>query len=132
MIWEVNATDTYAEWLAEQSDEDRENILVSIELLKVKGPMLGRPHADTVSDSKHSNMKELRTQSDGDPIRSFFAFDPDRRAILLCGGDKTGKKKFYEKMIHAADKEYDEHLKTLKGATDDKRTSTSGKRKPRS
>ena len=124
-----NATDTYAEWLATQSEDDRVNIFASIELLKVKGPMLGRPHADTVNDSKHSNMKELRTQSDGDPIRSFFAFDPNRQAILLCGGDKTGKKDFYEKMIRQADQELDKHLETLSGATDEKRKRPSGKRK---
>jgi Uncharacterized protein conserved in bacteria len=34
-------------------------------------------------------MKELR--SVGRNIRILFAFDPDRQAILLIGGDKTAR-----------------------------------------
>lgn len=32
----------------------------------------------------------IAVQSDGKPLRVFYAFDPRRRAILLIGGDKTG------------------------------------------
>ncbi|MDP2752935.1 MAG: type II toxin-antitoxin system RelE/ParE family toxin [Nitrospirota bacterium] len=39
-----------------------------------------------------------------------FAFDPDRKAILLVGGDKRGDKRFYQKMIPLADALLDEHL----------------------
>lgn len=59
-------------------------------------------------------MKELRTQSQGRPLRTFYAFDPRRCAILLIGGDKTGDNRFYEKMIPLADRLYDEYLKELK------------------
>ncbi|HDY8067388.1 TPA: type II toxin-antitoxin system RelE/ParE family toxin [Vibrio vulnificus] len=31
-------------------------------------------------------VKELRVQSNGKPIRAFFAFDPERTGIILCGG----------------------------------------------
>jgi len=58
-------------------------------------------------------MKELRTQSKGKPLRTLYAFDPRRCAILLIGGDKTGDKRFYKKMIPLADHLYDEHLKEL-------------------
>lgn len=58
-------------------------------------------------------MKELRVQSKGRPFRVLFAFDPDRRAILLVGGNKQGKKRFYEQIIPIADKLFDEHLKEL-------------------
>ena len=75
---------------------------------------MSRPYADTVEGSKHPNMKELRTQSKGNPLRTLFAFDPRRCAILLIGGDKTGDKRFYEKMIPLADRLYQEHLKELK------------------
>jgi hypothetical protein len=73
----------------------------------------GRPHVDTVSASEFRNMKELRTQSSGAPLRTFFAFDPRRKAILLIGGDKTGDQRFYEKMIPLADKLYIQHLKEI-------------------
>lgn len=59
-------------------------------------------------------MKELRTQHLGRPLRTLFAFDPRRSAILLIGGDKTGDDRFYERMIPQADRLYDLHLKTLR------------------
>jgi hypothetical protein len=37
-------------------------------------------------------------QSGGKPLRVFDAFDPRRSAILLIGGDKTGDKRFYDRM----------------------------------
>lgn len=78
------------------------------------GPNLGRPHVDTVKGSKHGNMKELRSQCQGRPLRTFFAFDPRRSAILLIGGEKTGAKRFYVEMIPLADRLYDEHLQGLR------------------
>ena len=66
-----------------------------------------------IGRARHSNMKELRTQHQGRPIRTFFAFDPRRTAILLIGGDKTGDNRFYERMIPEADRLYDEYLKEL-------------------
>lgn len=86
----------------------------SIELLESDGPFLGRPHADTVHGSRHPNMKELRTQCGGKPLRSLFAFDPRRSAILLIGGDKTGDERFYDKMIPLADALYDSYLEELR------------------
>lgn len=59
-------------------------------------------------------MKELRTQSKGDPLRTFFAFDPRRTAILLIGGDKTGDDRFYERMVPKGDRLYTAYLEELK------------------
>lgn len=59
-------------------------------------------------------MRELRIQSHGDPLRVFYAFDPSRSAVLLIGGNKTGKeKRFYKTMVPKADALYDEHLNNL-------------------
>ena len=64
--------------------------------------------------SRRSPIRELRIQSHGDPQRVFHAFDPSRSAILLIGGNKTGKDKCcYKTMIAKADALYDEHLNTL-------------------
>ncbi len=47
-------------------------------------------------------------------MRVFYAFDPSRSAILLIGGNKSGKdKRCYKTMVPKADALYDEHLKTL-------------------
>jgi hypothetical protein len=62
-----------------------------------------------------SHMRELRIQSHGDPLRVFYAFDPRRSAVLVIGGNKSGKdKRFYKTMIPKADTLYDEHLNNLK------------------
>jgi len=47
-------------------------------------------------------------------LRSFFAFDPRRAAILLIGGDKTGDKSFYRRMIPMADRLFDEYLAEIR------------------
>ena len=62
------------------------------------GPQLGRPHADTLKGSKHANMKELRFEASDGEWRAAFAFDPERKAILLVAGDKSGgsEKRFYK------------------------------------
>ncbi len=113
-MWDVEYTDEFGRWWADLDAEEQESVAASVELLIALGPHLSRPHADTVKGSRHSNMKELRTQHRGRPLRTFFAFDPRRRAILLIGGDKTGDSRFYERMIPEADRLYDEHLEELK------------------
>lgn len=113
-MWEVEYTDEFKEWWDMLTDEQQEDLVASVELLRNLGPALPRPHADVVKGSKYPNMKELRTQSQGKPLRTLFAFDPRRCAILLIGGDKTGDSRFYKKMVPIADTLYGEHLKQLK------------------
>jgi hypothetical protein len=45
-----------------------------------------------------------------------YAFDPERKGILLCGGDKsgTGKARFYGALIARAEERYAQHLETIK------------------
>src|SRR5207244_1036473 len=73
-----------------------------------------RPHVDTIRNSGHPNMKELLVQPAGRPYRILFAFDPRRSAILLIGGDKTGRDRWYEEYVPRADRLYDQHLETLR------------------
>jgi hypothetical protein len=113
-MWKVEYTDEFGRWWKTLTEQEQIGLVASIELLERFGPQLPRPHADTIKRSRHSNMKELRTQSQGRPLRTFYAFDPRRCAILLIGGDKTGDGRFYKKMIPLADRLFDEHLKELK------------------
>lgn len=93
----------------------REELAIVASLLETQGPMLGRPHADTLSGSRHANMKELRFVADNGVWRVAFAFDPKRKGILLVAGDKSGvaQVRFYKNLIAKADKRYAEHLGTL-------------------
>ncbi len=60
-------------------------------------------------------MRELRTQSGGEPLTTFYAFDPRRVSILLIGGVKTGNDRFYQEYVPIADRLYDDHLEELRG-----------------
>src|ERR1700733_16281469 len=84
-------------------------------LLRQFGPQLRRPHCDTLEGSKHTNMKELRFTLPDGQWRIAFAFDPQRQAILLVGGSKSGtnERQFYRDLIRVADERFSAHLKTL-------------------
>ena len=91
-------------------------------LLRERGPTLGRPHVDVITTSRYPNMKELRTQHDGCPYRTLFAFDPRRVAILLIGGDKTGNERWYDEFVPRADQIFAVHLKQISKETSSKET----------
>ena len=76
----------------------------------------GTSAVDTLSGSRHANMKELRFRADGGVWRIAFAFDPERAAILLIAGDKSGvgSDRFYKGLIKRADARFDQHLEALK------------------
>lgn len=86
-----------------------------VSLLGEMGPTLPRPYSDSVKNSRHSNMKELRVQHHGDSYRNLYAFDPRRRAILLIGGCKKGDDHWYDQNIPIADNLYDAHLREMNG-----------------
>lgn len=113
-MWDVEFTDEFERWWNELDEDQQESLTASVMLLQQLGPHLSRPHADTIKGSRHANMKELRTQHQGRPLRTLFAFDPRRCAILLIGGDKTGDERFYSRLVPLADRLYDEHLEQLK------------------
>jgi hypothetical protein len=112
-MFEIEHTDEFEEWWNDLSEKEQKDLAKDVMVLGQLGPSLGRPRVDSIKNSDFKNMKELRTQSGGSPIRTFFAFDPRRSVILLIGGDKTGDDKFYDKMIPIADKLYREHLKEI-------------------
>ena len=112
-MWQVEYTDEFGQWWETLTLAEQASLEAGVRLLEQFGPHLARPYADTLKGSQHANMKELRTQSKGRPLRTFFAFDPRRCAILLIGGDKSGDERFYERMIPLADRLYDEYLEEL-------------------
>ena len=111
MTWTVLTTARFETWIEEQHNDLQEEMLKAMGQLRFWGPALSRPYADTVKGSRFSNMKELRVQHHGRPVRAFYIFDYRRSAILLCAGDKSKNKRFYETMITVADKEFTAWLK---------------------
>jgi len=63
-------------------------------------------------------MRELRVQHQGRPYRVLYAFDPQRNAVLLVGGDKTGNEQWYETSVPLADRLYERHLIELEESDD--------------
>jgi len=114
MVWSIEYTDEFEAWWNSLDETEQDALRSSIGLLIERGPNLTRPHADSIKASRHSNMKELRTQHQGRPYRTFFAFDPRRTAILLIAGDKTGDRQFYERMVPQADSLFDDYLEEIK------------------
>ena len=119
-MWEIKL-DYITDWLDKQDDETVAHVFDALELLRELGPTLGRPLVDSISGSRLKNMKELRPASPGGTeIRILFAFDPERRAIMLLAGDKskgkTGKLKWngwYKQAIPQAERLFADHLAEL-------------------
>lgn len=112
-MWTILNRPIFIDWFKSLDSRDKINVRASLILLEERGPTLPRPYVDTLKGTGISNLKELRVQSGGKPIRVFFAFDPERQCVVLCGGDKTGDKRFYKKMIPIAESEFEDHLKEL-------------------
>ena len=67
-----------------------------------------------VGDSRFAAQPHEGTQSGGEPLRTFYAFDPRRVSILLIGGIKTGNDRCYEEYVPIADRLYDDHFNELR------------------
>ena len=114
MAWEVEFTDEFGQWWRSLSESQQDDVAYSVSLLAELGPTLGFPHSSKVTTSRHSGMRELRTQSAGRPLRTLYIFNPSRTAILLIGGDKTGNDRWHEQFVPVADRLYQQYLDELR------------------
>src|ERR1039457_767692 len=78
MEWEIEFSDEFEHFWNSLTEDEQESVNSKVILLQKRGPALGRPHADVIEISHHSNMKELIVQHQGRPLRILFAFDPNR------------------------------------------------------
>ncbi|PIY30155.1 MAG: addiction module toxin RelE [Comamonadaceae bacterium CG_4_9_14_3_um_filter_60_33] len=114
MTWDVEYTNEFGDWWTSLSEDEQEALDSSVRLLEARGPGLGYPHSSGINGSRHKHMRELRTQQGGKPLRTLYAFDPRRSAILLIGGDKTGNDRWYDIHVPIADQLYDQHIAQLR------------------
>jgi hypothetical protein len=110
--WTVEIGDEFEPEFDKLHEEARTELLALTRLLQQFGPQLGRPRVDTLKNSRHANMKELRFSAADGEWRVAFAFDSKRRAILLVAGDNSGmsESRFYSGLIRKADERFDAHL----------------------
>jgi len=116
VAWRVDLHDDFVAEFRVLPEEVQDELLAHVRLLEQFGPQLGRSRVDTLSGSRHANMKELRFEAADGVWRFAFAFDLRRQAIILCGGDKSGgsEKRFYKQLIRKADERFTDHQAKLK------------------
>ncbi|MCC6792510.1 MAG: type II toxin-antitoxin system RelE/ParE family toxin [Thermomicrobiales bacterium] len=113
MVQEIEYTDQFGIWWDPLDVDAQASIAAAVGFLAERGPALSRPLVDSIKQSRHPNMNELRPPNGN--IRILFAFDPRRMAILLIGGDKSGQwRRWYDDMVPRADALYDDHLESLR------------------
>ncbi len=120
MTWEVRLHSAFEDEVLALERDVRVAMFAAAKLLADFGPQLGRPHADTLKRSRHANMKELRFEAADGEWRA--AFDPERKAIMLVAGDKSGgsQKRFYRSLIAKADSRFSDHLESLESGKKEK------------
>lgn len=100
------------DWYEALNASDQDAVYVDVEALKAHGVSLGFPQSSAIKGVSFA-LRELRIQSQGKPLRVFYAFDPHRQAVLIFGGDKTGDDRFYERMIRTCEKLWAEYLSEI-------------------
>lgn len=113
-MWDVEVTDQFTAWWSTLTEDQQVSLTDRVQKLVEAGPDLGRPLVDRIHSSRHHAMKELRSEIGG-ALRVLFVFDPRRMAILLLGGNKSGKwNAWYEWAVPVADDLYDVYLQELR------------------
>ncbi len=119
MPYAVIFLDEFSAWFDAQDEGLQDRALMHMALLKERGPLLGRPYADTLKGSKIANLKELRFAYERSPIRILFAFDPKQQGVIILGGSKAGDKRWYATNIPIAEKLFSEHLEKQRKADEE-------------
>jgi len=107
---EVLGTAEFEEWFLGLGSVDARAVVRGVGLLEAKGLALGFPHSSALGGSRFA-LRELRVQSSGRPLRIVYAFDPQRQAVLILGGDKTGDDRFYAWAIPKAEAIWEQYLR---------------------
>ena len=86
---------------------------LSVERLEQMDIALPYPHSSEIRGSAHA-LRELRVNAGHSPLRVFYAFDPRRNAVLLLGGNKAGRKRFYRQIVPRVERIWEQYLEDTK------------------
>ena len=114
---QIEVTNTYKDWYLNLEKKQAAAVDRKVKMLQLLGVALPFPHSSDIKDAKYP-FRELRVNNP--PIRVLYAFDPERKAVLIIGGDKTGDDRFYERIIPLAERLWEEYLATLPPKTEKK------------
>jgi hypothetical protein len=107
---EVVFANEFEDWWNDLDEDQQEDVAAQVLVLSERGTGLAFPRSSAVRGTRIA-LRELRVQSSGRPLRVFYVFDPSRQVVLLIGGDKTGRDRFYEEMIPIAEMIYQNYLR---------------------
>jgi hypothetical protein len=114
---QIEVTEAYKDWYLDLENKHAAAVDRKVKMLQLLGIALPFPHSSDIKDAKYP-FRELRVNSP--PIRVMYAFDPERKAVLLIGGDKTGDDRFYQRIVPLAERLWEEYLAGLKEKRDKK------------
>lgn len=101
----------FQRWAKGLSAEQQAKVDGAIARIVGAGPTLGRPHVDGIHGSRIHKLKEARIDRS---TRVLFAFDSNRRPVMLLGGDKAGKwNRWYPPKIRLAERLYLDHERSI-------------------
>lgn len=107
----VITTAEYDRWWGRLDPEHRAKVAAAAAYVAARGSTLGRPLVDAIHGSRVHKLKEIRVDRG---VRILFAFDSNRSAIMLVGGDKTGKwNRWYPQNVKQAERLYLEHERSI-------------------
>jgi hypothetical protein len=106
---EVVVSAEFVVWWDGLTVAEQTSVAAVVDLLELFGATLGFPHSSAIVRS--SKLRELRIQHRGKPYRVLYAFDPARNAVLLLGGNKSGKRRWYEQSIPLAERIFSAYLR---------------------
>lgn len=109
MATEVLICTEFENWWNSLNVDEQKSIAVVVDMLQDRGVLLPFPYSSGIAASKKH--RELRIQHAGQPYRVLYAFDPERNAVLLLGGNKTGDNRWYEANVPRAEKLFTEYLR---------------------
>jgi hypothetical protein len=110
---QIEVTDTYKDWYLDLEKIEAAAVDRKVKMLQMLGVTLPFPHSSDIKGAKYP-FRELRVNNP--PIRVLYAFDPERKAVLIIGGDKSGDNRFYERLIPLGERLWEEHLAKLAAA----------------
>jgi hypothetical protein len=107
---EIIHTDEFAAWFGELEERDQDAVAHVVDLLEIKWLALGDPYSSDLKGTKLP-LRELKSKQHNRPLRVIYAFSPERDAVLLIGGDKTGNPRFYDEIIPIAEGIWRQYLR---------------------
>jgi hypothetical protein len=108
---EIVVTDELVQWWESLDEDEQVSVRSVVDLSQSLGVTLDFPYSTKISGSR--KLRELRIQHCGQPYRVLYAFDPARNAVLLAGGNKTGKDRWYEEFAPWAERLFADYLREI-------------------